>query len=546
MGALIAGISGMKAHQKMIDVAGNNLANLNTTAYKSSRVTFSELFSETLREASQSTGSVGGTNPMQIGSGVGVSSIGKNMTQGSMVNTGQSLDMAIEGDGFFTLNDGKQDVYTRAGSFAVDSNFNLVDPTTGCRVQRIGSEGLSDGFQSAINNDIRIPYDIALPATSTENITYTGNLSADDNTPGTNHLSCLIDYTKDGTAVFDDALIADMDQATGIVDGDQITIAGTDRDGNAVNTSLTITAATTTVGDLLTAISTAFSGSTATIINGNIRLVDDASGYSQTDLNLGFSGTGSLETPAYFEVLGAGGQAVKNTNIEIFDSRGVSRTLSASMVKTDTTNMWDMVLTSVGDNVEVVDRRIKGITFLSDGSYGGIGGATPDTSTFQLRFGHDPNNTRTININLGTVGKFDGLTQFGGSSTMAPGGQDGYASGWLSSVSVTSEGIISGTFTNGMRRDIAAIKLATFQNPAGMESIGNNYYISSGNSGTPVCSKAMTGTAGAINGMSLEKSNVQVAEEFVNMIQAQNGFQANARTITVANEMLKELTNLIR
>src|SRR5512133_1924522 len=103
MDSLLAGVSGLQAHQKMLDVSGNNLANVNTTGFKSSRVSFAELLGNTLREASQPTQNVGGTNPMQVGSGVEVASIDRNMTQGSLMNTGQPLDMAIDGQGFFVL-----------------------------------------------------------------------------------------------------------------------------------------------------------------------------------------------------------------------------------------------------------------------------------------------------------------------------------------------------------------------------------------------------------------------------------------------------------
>src|SRR3990167_8131466 len=98
--ALLAGVSGMKAHQKMIDVAGGNLANVNTTAYKGSRVRFSDLLSETLKDASQPTSTVGGSNPQQVGSGVKLSSVDRDMSQGSLLTTGQPLDMAVEGAGY--------------------------------------------------------------------------------------------------------------------------------------------------------------------------------------------------------------------------------------------------------------------------------------------------------------------------------------------------------------------------------------------------------------------------------------------------------------
>ncbi len=549
--ALLAGVSGLKAHQQMLDVAGHNLANVNTTGFKSSRVTFAELLSQTLRPASQPTPSTGGTNPMQIGSGVQVGSVDRNMAQGSLLNTGQELDMALEGPGYFVFNDGQKEVYTRVGSLAVDSLYFLVDPGTGYRLQRIGSAGVAEGFQDAASDDIRIPYDVALPAQNTTTVQYTGNLSADEVKPTTHLLTSVVQYTAGGTVASDATPLDQLDQGgSTLMDGDTLVISGFQRDGTPVGPStfdLFSGGVSKTVGDLLTEIETLFPGSTATITNGEIRLIDDADGYSQTDLllEMGAGSAGALTLPNYFKILTAGGEASKNTNVEIFDSQGIAHTLSAAFVRSDAApNEWDLVLTNISGDVTLQDRRVKGICFLADGAYGGMSGA--DTASFQMEFAHDPGNVRTINLDLGTVGEFDGLSQFGGASTVSPSGQDGYASGWLSTLSVSRQGVLVGVFTNGIRRDVAAIKIATFQNPAGLESIGNNYFSTSANSGNPVAGQALSGGAGAVRGGALEKSNVEVAGEFVNMIQAQNGFQANARTIRVANEMLRELTNLIR
>jgi flagellar hook protein FlgE len=180
--ALSSAVTGLQAHQEMLDVAGNNLANVNTTSYKSNRITFSSLLSETIKTASSPTSTVGGTNPQQLGSGVGVASISANMTQGSISSTGSPLDMAIEGEGYFVLSDGSKNVYTRAGAFSVDSSSNLVDASTGYIVQRIGSVGESDGFQSPGKSNIKIPYDVAIPAEATSSVTISGNLSANSST----------------------------------------------------------------------------------------------------------------------------------------------------------------------------------------------------------------------------------------------------------------------------------------------------------------------------------------------------------------------------
>ena len=374
----------------------------------------------------------------------------------------------------------------------------------------------------------------------TENFAFTGNLSADDNIATTTELTSIMQYTSGGAVCSESTLLKDLDQASGALAG-TITVSGKTRAGANVNTTLNVND-TTTVGTLLTAMTMSFPGSTARLVNGELRLKDDASGYSLTDINLEYTGTNSLDFPKDFEMKSAGGSSAMDANIELFDSQGIGHVMSAAFVRTDVPNEWDMVVTSMTGDVELVDRRIRGITFLANGSIGGVS----DSSSLQFIFGNDPTNTRTVSIDFGTSGEFNGLSQLGGDSTAAPGNQDGYASGWLSTLSVTRDGTLVGVFTNGIRKDIAALKIATFQNPAGMESIGGNYYVPSANSGDPVATQALTGGAGAINGGSLEKSNVEVASEFVNLIQAQNGFQANAKTISVSNEMLRDLTNLIR
>ncbi|MCX7055442.1 MAG: flagellar hook-basal body complex protein, partial [Proteobacteria bacterium] len=122
----------------------------------------------------------------------------------------------------------------------------------------------------------------------------------------------------------------------------------------------------------------------------------------------------------------------------------------------------------------------------------------------------------------------------------------GYESGNLSAVSVGSDGTLVGAFTNGVKKDLATLQIALFNNPAALQSAGGGDYVASANSGSAVATQAMSTGAGVIHGSALEKSNADVATEFVNMIEAQNGYQANARTIRVATEILTELTNLIR
>jgi flagellar hook protein FlgE len=292
---------------------------------------------------------------------------------------------------------------------------------------------------------------------------------------------------------------------------------------------------------------------TASLVNGKIRVTDAENGYSLSDVRLAFANTGgtaAMEIPSYFEVTTVGGEEVKNVNITVYDSQGGQHVLSGAFVRTDAPNTWDMILTSITGNVQeltVDNRRIKGIEFNArDGSYAGLNGTIADTSQFTVTFAHDTVNPQTMNISMGAIGQMDGLTQFAGNSTAVAREQDGYSAGRLSTVSVNKEGLLIGAFSNGVKKNIGALQIALFQNTSGLENIGGNYFIPSANSGGSVATQALTGGAGIVHGGSLEKSNADTATEFVNLINAQNGFQANARTIRVATDILQELATLIR
>lgn len=559
--ALSSGVTGLQAHQKMLDVAGNNLANVNTTAFKASTITFSELLGETLQQASQPTDRIGGTNPQQMGSGVGVSGISANMAQGNIVNTGNSLDVAIEGSGYFVVSDGQQSLYTRAGKFGVDEAGYLVDPNTGYRVQRLGLVGEADGFQIPGSSNIRVPYDVALAASQTTEIVVSGNLSADaTGTPTAQLLMAASKFTIGDADATGTTQIDQLDQFSGgsgaggelgAAETGTISFEGYYPDGTAfggAGLDFTVTA-DTTLDDLISHLNNnVLNGSTASLVNGYIRITDDATGYSKSDITMSYSGAGALELPGYFELKTVGGDEVKGINIAVYDSQGGKHVMSAAFVRSDTVNTWDLVLTSVTGNIASIDldsRRIEGISFdPQTGAYNGV----PDGTAleFTMTFAHDVTHPQTIELHLGTVGSFDGLTQFAGNSTAVAREQNGYEAGSLSAVSIDNEGMLIGSFSNGIKKDLATMAVALFKNPAGLEGAGDGYYVPSANSGAPVITQANTAGAGSIHGGALEKSNADVATEFVTLIQAQNGFQANARTITVANQILQELTNLIR
>ncbi len=180
--ALFTGSTGLQANSQALDVVGNNLANLNTTGYKTQRTLFKDLVYQTLNPGSAPTATTGGTNPAQVGFGVGVGSIDSLFGQGSVTPTGRNLDAAIQGRGFFVVSNGAATAYSRAGSFAVDAGGFLIDPNTGYRVQRTGNVGegsaAQPGFQVPGNNSIRVPFGTGAAGTKTTAVTYQGNLSS--------------------------------------------------------------------------------------------------------------------------------------------------------------------------------------------------------------------------------------------------------------------------------------------------------------------------------------------------------------------------------
>lgn len=386
---------------------------------------------------------------------------------GTVVTRGDRLDLAIAGEGNFLLRDRDRYLLVREGVFTVGSDYRIVHPATGYRLQRTGSDGEVFGFQTPGSANIRIPYDIPVPPKATTTVSFRGSLRADSYAPTTNIiLAPGIQYTEDGCVAGASTLLGNLDQASGLAEGDSFGIAGTDRGGNPVSAGLEITPGATTLGDVLAAISNALPGSTASIGDGMIVVEDDTAGYSLTDLTLTYSGAGSFALPGYFEVQTAGGLLTHSTAIEIFDSQGSTHVLTGSFVRTDRVNLWDFVLTDITGNVEAItDRRVRGIKFGSNGAYAGLDGPVPDDASFELTFANGSPSVE-IALDFGTPGKYDGLSQFGGSSTAAAYEQDGYRAGWLVSIRVRPDGLMFGGFTNGVYADIAQIAIVVIPEPA--------------------------------------------------------------------------------
>src|SRR5262245_24536917 len=268
--SLFTGVTGLRVHQEMLDVVGNNLANSNTTAFKSQRVRFADIIYQTISPATNPTGdALGGTNPVQIGLGAKVAAIDANQQQGSLEATGRDLDLAIQGNGYFVARHGDEISFTRAGAFGADSNNILVDPANGYRVQRFGTIGEGSAtlpaFQTVGNNDIQIPIGTGIPGRSTRNITLQGNLSANAIGPLAQALTSALPLRAGGVAATAAMLLNSLDDnPVDYVVGDQLRLQGATSANVPVNATLAV-GPTTTVGDLINAINANFTGSTASL-----------------------------------------------------------------------------------------------------------------------------------------------------------------------------------------------------------------------------------------------------------------------------------------
>ncbi len=552
--SLLTGVSGLRAHQQMLDVVGNNLANTNTTGFKAQRVRFADLVYQTLNPGQGSTdGTTGGVNPEQVGLGVKTAAIDVNLQQGALETTQNTFDLALQGEGFFVANDGAQNVFTRAGAFGVDSNNFLVDPANGFRVQRFGTVGEGSAtlptFQAAGDNNIKIPLGVGIPGRATTKITMQGNLSANAVGPQAQTLTTSQPFKAGGVAATATTLLNGLDDnQIDYVAGDQVRLQGLTQAGAAVDTTFAV-GPTSTLGDLVNAINANFPSSTASLdAQGNIVVTANNTGPSTLDVrfsdNAGNTGLTSFgnHSPTV-TTIGKDGDIVP-TGIQFFDTQGTPHFLSLQFQKVGN-NVWNMTASIPSAEGTMIDNQVNGITFNDDGSFRLVNGTGAGDANLVVQI-TGLSAAQNMSLVLGTGGTFDGLTQVGGSSSAVAKDQDGYSAGFLSDVSVSQDGVVNGVFTNGRILPIAQLAVANFANAGALLRGGDNYASITSESGPALIGGGQSAGRGAVVQKALESSNVDVALEFTRLIIAQRGFQVNARTITASDEVLKELADIIR
>lgn len=483
--SMYSGVSGLRNHQIRLDVIGNNIANVNTIGFKSSRVTFKDVLSQTLRAATRSQSGRGGMNPVQVGLGMSIASIDTNHTQGSMQSTGKTTDLGIEGNGFFVLRSGTRTVFSRAGNFDLDENGYLVVPGTGMKVQGWVNGQLADIVVSNAATFAAEPSRNVYFANNLDSLTVTGK-SFRTTVDVYDSLGALhtveLEFTKTDVnqwtwTMVNPAMPPSQPQPTGVMVFDS-------------------------------------NGKLETISNSTIEfkpLAKDAvswSGLAPATFDDGSGGyLANLTWPATYPDKDGGANHTVNVQFKRIES-GPGYTWNATI-----------------DNVTY------------QGSYNASTGVHDGDILYDIYSSASP---LSVSLHL------DEVTSTAGETTLAAAGRDGAPIGSLKSYSIDSSGNLIGEFSNGMLRSIGQIALAKFANPSGLQKAGDTTFTESNNSGMPQIGRAGTVGFGDISPGSLEMSNVDLSQEFTDMIVTQRGLQANSRIITTSDEVLQEVVNLKR
>ena len=543
MRALFSGVSGLKAHQTKMDVIGNNIANVNTYGYKSQRVTFKDTFYQTLSSSSDSNDTVGGGNPSQIGYGAVVNNIDVLHSRGGYVPTGQAMDLFIEGEGYLVARDANgNESYTRVGALNFDGSGNLVDGNKryicGYPIARYTENVPAKASTLKLNDDVTVNF--GDPNGSYFNgykIKTVTDPAATATTASFNSKDKIITVTSNAALTPADlqtalrgmtAVPGSENLPQNIVDGlNNITVTGT---GNITeNKFFTSPAAggdiAHNVGDLM--FETIPAKSSEISVN-NIKI-------SFGDINGSFFNGYKVKT-----VYDASATEAASATVDV-DSKVITITSNTETVST--TNMESALQKMTAEEGKgVLPATIDVSQITVDGSVSGSL-ATGVTSTKAIN-GVDVA-TRTV------FDKTHGLQKIQKPGSLIDTNGDGIYDSEnnnvmeLKGIKIGENGIITGEFENNIIQ-LGQIVLADIPNPQALTLDGNSYLNALSNTGDINYYEPGEGSVGSLVAGGLENSNVDLANEFADMIMTQRGFQANSRIITVGDEMLQELVNLKR
>ncbi|NOY62770.1 MAG: flagellar hook protein FlgE [Gammaproteobacteria bacterium] len=531
-------LSGLNAASAELRVIGNNVANASTVGFKKSRAEFADIFA---------TANLGAASNA-IGSGVKISNIAQQFTQGNVGFTDNNLDLAISGQGFFRLSDGGVSVYSRAGAFSVDRNGLIVNSAdqrlTGFLADSVGNitgavgdiqidtSDIAPQATTSVTPGLNIDAGAAIPAAPVVSSTFLlGGAQLDETagtltTPAFDLVDAYGNLVNNGTLQFTyvgggatrewdvellvgGAATAPPTIASAVDIGTDSVTLNWDADGGGAQNAIPITLNTTAI----TSVAGGTNDVTATT-NGAVQgafVASDATTYNHS------------------------------TSLTIFDSQGASHLATLYYRKTAVPNQWETYL--FNDGVQVNGAQANNadlLQFSTDGSLNAINGTLVPPSSITTP--PIPTSGGAADINL-TI-DYTSLTQYGGGFNVNSLAQDGFSSGRLSGIDIDDTGVILARFTNGQSRTLAQIALANFSNTQGLSQMGNGNWAESFSSGPPLIGPPGASSLGLVQSGALEGSNVDLTEQLVNMITAQRNFQANAQVITTADTVTQTIINI--
>lgn len=329
--------------------------------------------------------------------------------------------------------------------------------------------------------------------------------------------------------------------------GDTIRIVGVDADGTAINTVFTYGAANdgTTVNEFIAFLDNLYTNATVALdAQGRIKVTADTPGESDLSLSISDASTSTGKTQWQTYATATTQQGTKadqvSTTAEIYDASGLAHAVTITFVR-QADGSWTATPTIADSEGAIISGPIPDIRFANDGTPLGLSGLDTDVTVQYSPSGA----TQTFRLDMGSSASFEGITQYGSAGDLVVREQDGNAAGVLDTIAVDTDGALIGTYSNGKTRALAEIGIATFANPDGLNQVSDTAYTVSANSGPANVTAGGIGKAGRVVGGNLEGSNVDTAEQFVHLIEAQRGFQANSRVISAQDEVLRDLVNLV-
>lgn len=572
--SLYNGLSGLTVNQMRLNVIGNNIANVNTVGFKSSRVLFKPQFYVTDTAGTPPDGTTGGTNPNQRGLGADVAAIQKNFAPGSIDPTGVATDLAIDGNGFFMVSRGTDTFFTRDGSFLLNEANELVTS----RGEYVMGYGTDANFN--INGQlgrVTLPLGALTIAEATRGVLYKGNLNSDG--PVSSGASVLTSQplTVVGGAATPDAntLLTDLRLAATPTGAPLFTVGQTvtpdiTRGGRSTNAPGFEVTATSTLGEFMdylrfagqidtsaAVVAAAPAGYTPGASIG-ASLIGDPANSVRVNLtgNVGSENAIDIDggLPFLFEPdssSNAVGES-KHTIVTAYDSLGSPLQLEITVAlesKDSGGTTWRFWVNSTDDtNFLAYDGTTDAGAAIGTGtlSFDTNGRLVASTGTTISIAREDTGANPQLNISL----DFSDMTSLADSiSTLQADrrAEDaGFPTGTLADFSIGSDGVIVGNFTNGLQRSLGQIALAQFDNAQGLIDQGGGNYKTGPSSGQPIITVPGQFGVGLIRSGALEQSNVDISREFINMIITTTGFSASSRVIQTSDRLLTELLNSAR